>query len=474
MLERWSSACACAVAVASAVAGCGGGGSGHATASPDGGASADATLPDGAGADAGSPLGDAAGTDGDAASDATLDASSDGSFTLTVSDASVVSTYDERVALGFKFGFVDGVLGALKNANDYSLFASAHSQADAALCPGTPDTQGAYRLGTALDSITTDFGCQALIQDAEGGAPDGGVLGAFDRDYVGGGPVMRVKNPDGGTPAVIMTYHAEFHWGPQCGTENAPCFYGTIGMAVSTDDGVHFAKLGEIIQPNISRPDWIAANPNNSLAIGAGPFVIGDANHRAIDPATATPATSYIYVFYVDQDYADAGVTCASNQCLGVARANLQAVTDAAFALDTTAAPGLFKKYYAGNFDQPAASGDPNDGVAAGPYTPVASATFEAAMLYDRTINQAIMAYRLPATKQIGFRASSDLVTWPSQPIATAIVDEPADGGLRYPSLIGETATTMVGASQPWLFYTNGALWKSSTFESRRLFITVP
>ena len=84
---------------------------------------------------------------------------------------------------------------------------------------------------------------------------------------------MRVPNPDGGTPAVIMVYHAEFHWGPQCGAENAACFYGTLGLAFSFDDGATFQKLGEIVQPNISRPDWIADYPNESLAIGAGPFL---------------------------------------------------------------------------------------------------------------------------------------------------------------------------------------------------------
>ena len=394
-------------------------------------------------------------------------------FTLGVTDASVVSTYDQRVALGFKFGYVDGVLGALRNPADYALFASAHTQADPGLCPGSPDTQGSFRLGTALDTITTSYGCKALIEDSEGGAPDGGALGAFDRDYVGGGPVMRVPNPDGGTSAVLMVYHAEFHWGPQCGAENAPCFYGTLGLAASMDDGVTFQKLGEIIQPNISRPDWIADDPNGSLAIGAGPFALGDANHRAIDPETADPANAFLYVYYVDQAYADAEVVCGSKQCLGVARASLKSVIAAAFALDRAAAPTLFKKYYAGAFDQPAASGDPNDAVGAGLYSPLADATYEVSVLYDRAIDQVIMAAKVPATSQIGFRTSADLVTWPTAPVATALVPATGDGGLRYPSLIGETDDTSVGATAPWLFYTDGDTWKTSTFERRQLQITV-
>lgn len=467
--------------MALAVVHCGGGDGGVASGADAGATPIDATVP-------GDAMAMSPGAPADGAAEGLPGAYRDGpddldagavreagivTFTLGVTAASVVSTYDQRVALGFEFGYVDGVLGALKNPADYFLFASAHTQADAGLCPGSPDTQGAFRLGTALDTISTSYGCKALIEDSEGGAPDGGALGPFDRDYVGGGPVLRVPNPDGGTPAVLMVYHAEFHWGPQCGAENAPCFYGTLGLAVSMDDGVTFQKLGEIIQSNISRPDWIADDPNSSLAIGAGPFALGDVDHHAIDPATADPASAFLYVYYVDQAYADAGVTCASKQCLGVARASLKSVIDAAFALDRAAAPTLFKKYYAGAFDQPAASGDPNDAVGAGLYSPLADATYEVSVLYDRAIGQVIMAAKVPATSQIGFRTSADLVMWPTVPIATAIVSPTGDGGLRYPSLIGETDDTTVGGAAPWLFYTNGDTWKTSTFERRELQITL-
>ena len=341
--------------------------------------------------------------DADASTDASI------AFRFGISDASVVSTYDQRVALGFKYGYVDGVLGALRNGTDYVLFASGHTQPDAGLCPGTPDTQGAYRLGTALDAITTNYGCKALIEDSPGGPPDGGTLGAFDRDYVGGGPVMRVPNPDGGTPAVIMVYHAEFHWGPQCGAENAACFYGTLGLAFSFDDGVTFEKLGEIVQPNVSRPDWVAAHPERVPRDRRRP--VPDRRRQPPRPRPDDGGSGdFLHLRLLRRRRVPGRGrrrASADGQCLGVARASLQSVIDAAFARDHAAAPTLFKKYHQGAFDQPAASGDPNDAVPSGLYTPLESATFEISVLYDRAIDQAIMAAKAGA--QIEFRTSSDL-----------------------------------------------------------------
>jgi hypothetical protein len=490
----WFGIVVAVVSGATALGACGGGNTGGAGSSPDGSAPGldagplvDATIADGGGdaathPDSTTPPDAAKPHDGSAPQDgATADVIADAAdasdaadtsppFTITPGDASVVSTHAQRVGLGFLYGYSDGDFGAITQDAGYTFFVSGHTQPDAGLCPGTPGTQGVYRIGTDPSSITTNYGCTALVVDSPGSA-DGGLLGAFDRDYVGGGPVMRLPNPDGGAPAIVLVYHAEFHWGPLCGTENAPCFYGTLGMASSLDDGATFVKLGEIIQPSVSRPDWVARNPNASLPDGTGPFIVGDANHQPIDPDTADPATSFLYVFYIDQNYADAGATCPSGgrQCLATARASMSTVIAAAFAQDPTSGPTLFHKWYAGDFTQPGVSGDPNDALPSGAFTPVAGATYEESVLYDRTINQAILAYRTPIGS-IEIQTTSDLVNWPGTPIAS--VSEEVDGGLRYPSLIGETTNANAGATQPWLFYTAGDVWRYSTFENRRLVIT--
>ena len=303
----------------------GGGGSASPAESMDAGAvdaaAIDAGPVDAAAIDA--PIVDATTTDTTPPSatnpDASVDSAAEGSlaFTVSLGTGRAVATFPEREALGFRFGFVDGVMGAVSMGDaGYVFFGSGRTEfPEAGTCSGDdspPNTQGAYRFGVATDVITDNFGCGALIANGEVVA-DGGTQGPFDRDYVGGGPVLVVTS--GGQRALVMTYHAEFHWGPTC--NGAPCFYGTLGMAASVDDGVTFAKLGEIVQPAISRADWIATHAGASLSIGAGPFVLGDETGRPVDPATADPASTYVYVFFDDYDTTNAA-PCGNQQCVGV------------------------------------------------------------------------------------------------------------------------------------------------------------
>jgi hypothetical protein len=456
--------------LALAAAGCGG------DDSAGGGGAPDAT-----------PAHDAAGTSdaangAEAGNDATVtttpDAGADagGHFTVTLSDASVVSTHAQRAALGFRFGYVDGVMGAVNEGDaGYVFFASGHTALpEAGTCTGpaaTPDTQGAYRIGVATDVITQNFGCRALIANSGDGVPDGSVLGAYDRDYVGGGPVLSVTS--GTSHALVLIYHSEFHWGPTC--NNAPCFYGTLGMAISVDGGATFTKLGEIIQPAISRPAWIGAHPAESLSIGAGPLVLGDDNGQPVDPATASTASTYVYVFFDDFDPTNAA-PCANAQCLTVARAPLQDVIDAAFgAAGAKPSTGLFSKYHAGDpagpFTSPAASGSADDATAGGHSTYVVSNAFEASVLFDRPMGKFLLAYKSGGLNPIQLRTSSNVMSWPAAEVVPAMVEE--DAGVRYPSLVGELPNAEVGGPQPYLFYTNGLDdWATSTFMSRRVLVS--
>ena len=450
------------------VAACGGGQAGPS-------ANSDAAADVSGGLDAGAPAKPDTGENGpDAEADTGGDAAA--AFTLSLSDASVVSTHEQRAALGFRFGYVDGVMGAVNHGDaGYVFFASGHTAfVDAGTCTGasaTPDTQGGYRIGIAPDVITQNFGCHALVANSGDVVPDGGVLGAYDRDYVGGGPVLQLTR--GTSHALALVYHSEFHWGPTC--NSAPCFYGTLGLAASVDDGATFTKLGEIVQPAISRPDWIAGHPNESLSIGAGPFVLGDAQGLPVDPETADPASTFVYVFFDDFDPTNAA-PCSNAQCLAVARASLQDVTDAAFgAANAKSATALFSKYYTGNpaapFASSAASGSADDASAGGHYTYVVSDAFEASTLFDRTMRKAILAYKSGGTTPIQLRTSSNLLSWPAAEVASANLDE--DGGVRYPSLVGDLPNAEVGGGQPYLFYTNGLTdWEQSTFMSRRVIVT--
>jgi hypothetical protein len=245
-----------------------------------------------------------------------------------------------------------------------------------------------------------------------------------------------------------------------CG--GAPCFYGTLGLGVSTDDGVTFQSVGEIIQPYVTRPAAVAAG--GDVPIHTGPFVLGDAAGHPVDPATADPATTYIYILFPDEDPA---ATCgASAFCLAVARA-LEADV-AASALAGTAP--VFKKFYQGAFNEPGVGGDPNDATNSGHYTPVMPVPgFEPTVLYDRTIGQFLLVTKRtvgnpPTGLFLDVRASADVTSWPATSIAS--LSDPSLEN-RYPSLIGEDPNPMVGGAHPWLFFTQNAWmapWSQSTF----------
>src|SRR5262245_48315127 len=343
---------------------------------------------------------------------------------IAVSPGVVVLPLGARAQRGFKFGPVDGVMGGVKDGpNQYRFFGSGESLNTSA-CAGTPGVQGVFvftsNLGASPPSFTTD--CGARLQPS-GPLVETGIVGAYDRNYLGGGPAMRITHPDG-RRGVLLVYHSEGQWyddGP-CATGSTLCFYGTLGMAFSRDDGATFQKLGLIVQAHISRatvhtPPFLGGN----VPIGNGPFVLGDASGNVVDPRTADPSQTYMYVFYVD-DQEDLGTAdpCAPGKtCLAVARAPLSAVIQAAFAGDGTTLTGLLKKFSNGSFEQPAAPADPNGILpanTAGQYTPILKNAFSPSAVYDATIGQVILA--TVASKQIQLRVSKNLLDWSQPPVA--------------------------------------------------------
>ncbi|PYN94571.1 MAG: hypothetical protein DMD91_27550, partial [Candidatus Rokuibacteriota bacterium] len=118
---------------------------------------------------------------------------------ITVGPGVVVLPLGARGPLGFKFGPVDGVMGGVKEGpNQYRFFGSGESLNTSA-CPGTPGVQGAFAftssLSTSPPSFTSD--CKALVQPSGPVLTETGIVGAYDRNYLGGGPAMRVTHPDG-------------------------------------------------------------------------------------------------------------------------------------------------------------------------------------------------------------------------------------------------------------------------------------
>jgi hypothetical protein len=401
---------------------------------------------------------------------------------ITVDPGVVVLPLGARTQLGFKFGPVDGVMGGVKDSpNHYRFFGSGESLKTTA-CPGTPGVQGVYAFTADLSTSPPGFtsNCTALLQPSDP-LIETGIAGRYDRNYVGGGPTLRVTHPDG-RRGVLLVYHSEIQWyndGP-CASGTTLCFYGTLGMAISTDDGATFQNLGLIIQSHMSRatlhtPPYLGGN----VPIGNGPFVLGDAAGNAVDPRAADPNQTYIYVFYVD-DQEDLGAldACAPGKaCLAVARAPLSQVIQAAFAGDGVTLRGLFRKYYDGGFTEPAAPADPNGTLPtnnAGRYTPVLKGAFSPSVVYDAATGQVILAS--VTAEHIQLRVSRNLLDWSQPPVATLSEAAPF-AEVRYPSLIGELEDASVAGGEPWLFYSreppNGT-WPETEFVVARLHVSGP
>jgi len=401
---------------------------------------------------------------------------------ITVAPGVVVLPLGARTQLGFQFGPVDGVMGGVKESPNQYRFCGSAASLNTVACPGTRGVQGVYAftadLSTSPPAFTSD--CAALLQPS-GPLIETGIAGSYDRNYVGGGPTMRVTHPDG-RRGVSLVYHAEIQWyddGP-CASGTTLCFYGTLGMAVSTDDGGTFQNLGLIIQSHISRATFhTAPYLGGNVPIGNGPFVLGDAAGNAVDPRIADPAQTYIYVFYVDnQEDLGALDPCApAKACLAVARAPLAQVIQAAFAGDGATLSGLFQKYFNGGFTEPAAPPDPSGILPtnnAGRYTPVLKGAFSPSAIYDAATRQVILAS--VTAGQIQLRVSQNLLDWSPPPVATLSEAAPF-AEVRYPSLIGELEDANVAGGQPWLFYSreppNGT-WPQTEFMVARLQVSGP
>jgi hypothetical protein len=241
-------------------------------------------------------------------------------------------------------------------------------------------------------------------------------------------------------------------------------------MAISRDEGATFTKLGEIIQPYVTRNSQIGAGV--SMDVGGGTLVLADANGEHIaNIATADPSTVYIYVFYADRDpTASTSPPCSRYSCLAVARASLSSVLTAAFAGNTAAFPTLFVKYYQGGWTQPGTSSDPNAAANSGHYTPIiATVGSFPSVIYDSVTQQYLMTYTT-GNNAVAMQHGSNLLSW-SGPIASGAITDGANS-ILYTTLVGEGSDPTTSSGHPWLFYIDATAWPNwatATLVNRQL-----
>ena len=157
--------------------------------------------------------------------------------------------------------------------------------------------------------------------------------------YMGGGPVYQVPAGMTGAGNLLVTYHAELP---------SDALYAALGLAASSDNGLHWTDLGEIIRLN------------QAYEVGLDGWEIGDG------PLVLSPDAKYFYLYFPDwmangtlHTTTPAGVDTTTR--VSVARALVSSVLEAAFG---SAHPHTvpFEKFYKGSWHlQPGIGGASTD-----------------------------------------------------------------------------------------------------------------
>ena len=260
----------------------------------------------------------------------------------------VVASPAQRLAAGARveppltdtFDWPDTPLGVIKTASGYEFFGSDGGY------HGRQMWQGHWVGNNKWGSFTTTVGTldnplgTADPEDVSVSPNPHAVNPIYPSyGYMGGGPVFQVPAGMPGAGNLLATYHAEL---PN------DALYAALGLVASTDNGLTWTDLGEIIRLN------------QAYAVGLDGFEIGDG------PLVLSPDHQYFYLYFPDWiangtlhlTNAD-GVNTTTN--VSVARAPVSAVLAAAFG----PAPHhtvSFQKFFKGSWIlQPAIGGASTD-----------------------------------------------------------------------------------------------------------------
>jgi hypothetical protein len=228
----------------------------------------------------------------------------------------VVASPQQRDAAGQKaeppvtdnnnfFAWPDTPIGVIKTANGYEFFASDGGFHARQLWQG--HVVGNNKWGsvvTTLGTLDNPLGSGAPQDVSISPNPDPSVNPNYPSyTYMGGGPVFQVPAGMTGAGNLLLVYHGEIL---------KDQLYAVLGLAASSDNGLHWTDLGEIIRLN------------QAFAPGLDGFEIGDG------PLVLSPDGKYFYLYFPDW-IANGTPHPTTSTNVSVARALAASVLDAAF-----------------------------------------------------------------------------------------------------------------------------------------------
>ena len=224
------------------------------------------------------------------------------------------------------FAWPDTPMGVVKTEKGYAFFGSDGGSHARQLWRGRLYGNNKYgSITRTLGTLDNPLGSDPPIDVTIKPNPDPAVNPFYQSyDYMGGGPVYKVSEGKPGAGNLLLVYHAEI---PTIQTQS---FDSVYALAASTDEGMSWTDLGEIIRIN------------QGYRTDMDGFDIGDA------PLVVSPDGNYFYIYF--RDWLANGTTHWGNPptitLVSVARAPIDAVLQAAFGSKPHAV--AFQKYYDG------------------------------------------------------------------------------------------------------------------------------
>jgi hypothetical protein len=257
-----------------------------------------------------------------------------------VSDDRIVATAEQRAKAGNialppltdmanGFAWPDTELGVIKTEQGYAFFGSDGAFHARQYWEGEQGNNKYGSVTRTLGTLDNPLGSAPPVDVTIRRNPDPAVNPFYSSyDYMGGGPVYRVPKGKPGAGNLLMVYHAEI---PTITTQS---FYSVLALASSTDEGLTWTDLGEIVRIN------------QAYRTDMDGYDIGDTN------LVPSPDGKYFYVFFAD--WLANGTThwLTTINFIALARAPINSVLDAAFSAEHPHAITFEKRYDGWNVNQ--------------------------------------------------------------------------------------------------------------------------
>ena len=314
------------------------------------------------------------------------------------------------------FAWADTELGVIKANGGYVFFGSDGGYHARQFWEGKYYGNNKYgSITRTIGTLDNPLGTEPPIDVTISPNPDPSVNPFYSSyDYMGGGPVYLVPPGMPGAGKLLMVYHAEI---PTIQTQS---FDSVFALAASSDQGMSWTDLGEIIRIN------------QGYRTDMDGYDIGDAN------LVLSPDGKYFHIYF--SDWLANGTTHWGTPptitIVSVARATVQSVLNDAFGVKPRAA--AFQKYYQGWHLDQGLGGYSQDLNPNGAYAGNMQVAYNSDLkCYQMFINQGVLIAYSESPDGMNWSMPTVLYDFRKDPDMPSVYDVPVGMGDN-PSILGK------------------------------------